>query len=1424
YPEIVNNPYAYTQGMADIFEGKHLFFLANKAKKAQIVKASLEGPITEDVPASMLQRHPKVTIVLDREAAGLLGKNTLNVLASSVVSLDDLWGTPPGFTGCPRKIMRDILLNSGTDFSKWWVYRALEQKVKYPRQGPKPREDLLPPAISLDEVRYRWPYFDDSPFDRDSPLPASIVSELKSLGYSYRQKDETFVLNKPSKFPSLQPPHGFRADKVVGVINELLIKIPDSHDSRIYCPHLGKGQTSDAGGGAYEGNSDAACVIKYLKAYNELIKKPTAELLQKATGTPKVNTGPYISTICYLIDQGISKKFITLIHTAFYLQWAVSQPMYYRRFEPVDFWIFQRLLEKFCRDYYSNGNTAVNPKKTSSSVSQQLNKGNQALVNGDLSPAASPAINLFDLKKDFELSSDNLKQIISSFKEDMKLGLSGNESSLAMLPTFVDNPTGKEKGKFLALDLGGTNFRVLMVDLKADGSKPTMIIERFKLAKEHITGTQEVLFNAIAAFVKQFLDKHNLTETYDLGFTFSFEVNQADIDKGITVRMSKGFTTTGIVGKDVVALLRDAFKRKGVNNVNVVAIDNDTTGTQVARAYLDTNTSLGVILGTGTNICVRLPMAMIEKSFPNKDKYKASHMIVNMESGNFNKNLPITKYDKILDSQSTNPKEAWEEKMVSGMYLGELMRITLLDLIRQKQLFLGKTPRLLRAYQRFETKYVGEIESLNFNKRINIWKLRWLFKKLILTRKDAQTIQLVANLISTRSARLAAALIVGAIQYIDPNIDNKHTVAVDGSVFEKHYRYQERMHEAFRELLSDKAANITTTLTHDGSGVGAAIIGAVASKAQMIADRKSQMITDKKIQMINKAKETQLALASSAAVSLSDRAIEMIRNDFSVDDEQLKNMVEAVRDEMYKGLAGERSSIRMLPTFIDNPTGKETGQYLALDLGGSNFRVLMVKLKGDGKKPTIVIKRFKLQKKHITKDGEVLFSAIASFIRKFLKKYAYKETYNLGFTFSFPVKQAAIDKGILIKWAKGFTAKNVKGRDVIALLKAALTREGVNNVRVVAIDNDTTGTQVARAYLDKNCDCGVIIATGTNVCLRVPMGMITKKFDNKDKYKARNMIINAESGNFNKKLPRNVYDEMLDKDSSNPGNQWQEKMVSGKYLGEVARLVLKGLTKEGLLFQGKVPDILKRKDRFGTETMAAISALKPMLKESRESIAMIEKIPMESPGYNNLLKDISKFLEVRAEFLRKMAKLLKMPRISLNDAEIIQEVIDIIAKRSAQIAAVVIAGALTTIDPDLSRPHTVAVDGSVFEKYPGYKKEMYEVFKKLFGSKASNIKMRLTHDGSGLGAAIIAAVAASHKAAMSSSAATRTTIKSKASHSKVEIKIDAVSAILMKVRGQLDQLEAALEDEKTFNGKAQRLAQQIVTISKNINYLEQDNT
>lgn len=50
----------------------------------------------------------------------------------------------------------------------------------------------------------------------------------------------------------------------------------------------------------------------------------------------------------------------------------------------------------------------------------------------------------------------------------------------------------------------------------------------------------------------------------------------------------------------------------------------------------------------------------------------------------------------------------------------------------------------------------------------------------------------------------------------------------------------------------------------------------------------------------------------------------------------------------------------------------------------------------------------------------------------------------LGFTFSFPLKQLGLTKGILIRWTKGFNCEGVVQEDVVTLLEDALRRRGVS--------------------------------------------------------------------------------------------------------------------------------------------------------------------------------------------------------------------------------------------------------------------------------------------------------------------------------------------------------------------------------------------
>lgn len=61
-----------TLGIKNMMQARRIVLVAKGKNKAAIVKQMLQGPVTTEVPASILQLHPDVTIVLDEDAASLL--------------------------------------------------------------------------------------------------------------------------------------------------------------------------------------------------------------------------------------------------------------------------------------------------------------------------------------------------------------------------------------------------------------------------------------------------------------------------------------------------------------------------------------------------------------------------------------------------------------------------------------------------------------------------------------------------------------------------------------------------------------------------------------------------------------------------------------------------------------------------------------------------------------------------------------------------------------------------------------------------------------------------------------------------------------------------------------------------------------------------------------------------------------------------------------------------------------------------------------------------------------------------------------------------------------------------------------------------------------------------------------------------------
>lgn len=79
----LNQKYALTIGILDIFKSKKILIIASGKEKGEIVKKIIEGPINNELPASILKIHQDITLLIDKDAAVLLNKEILTLIESN---------------------------------------------------------------------------------------------------------------------------------------------------------------------------------------------------------------------------------------------------------------------------------------------------------------------------------------------------------------------------------------------------------------------------------------------------------------------------------------------------------------------------------------------------------------------------------------------------------------------------------------------------------------------------------------------------------------------------------------------------------------------------------------------------------------------------------------------------------------------------------------------------------------------------------------------------------------------------------------------------------------------------------------------------------------------------------------------------------------------------------------------------------------------------------------------------------------------------------------------------------------------------------------------------------------------------------------------------------------------------------------------
>ena len=399
-------------------------------------------------------------------------------------------------------------------------------------------------------------------------------------------------------------------------------------------------------------------------------------------------------------------------------------------------------------------------------------------------------------KNIFKLDNEQLKGIAHAFREKVEEGLNKNNAEIQCIPTFILPKATDVKGKALVLDLGGTNYRVAIVDFSTEkpiiypnnGWKKDMSIMKSP------GYTREELFKELADLIVEIKRE----EEMPIGYCFSYQTESIPGGDARLLRWTKGVDIREMVGQFVGKPLLDYLNEKNKIRFTGVKVLNDTIASLFAgltdKSY---DAYIGLIVGTGTNMATFIPSDKITKLDP--ECHVQGLIPVNLESGNFYPPF-LTAVDDTVDATSDSLGKQRFEKAVSGMYLGDILKAAF---------------PLEEFEEKFDARKLTAIMNYpDIHKDIYVQVAHWIYN---------------------RSAQLVAASLAGLIALLKSYNRDIHRVCLiaEGSLFwsesrkDKNYNIlvMEKLQELLRELeLEDVEVHINSMDNANLIGTGIAAL------------------------------------------------------------------------------------------------------------------------------------------------------------------------------------------------------------------------------------------------------------------------------------------------------------------------------------------------------------------------------------------------------------------------------------------------------------------------------------------------------------------------------------------------------------------------------------------------------------------------
>jgi hexokinase len=400
--------------------------------------------------------------------------------------------------------------------------------------------------------------------------------------------------------------------------------------------------------------------------------------------------------------------------------------------------------------------------------------------------------------------------VLTEFLEEMRKGLDGRKSSLAMIPTFIsaDKPVPAGR-RVIIVDAGGTNLRVATAVFDERGSPKIENFSNYEMPGSRQKVGKDEFFDLFAGFL---LPVAGLADAVGLCFSYAAEITP-DGD-GRLLTWTKEIKAPEVIGEPICKNIAGRLEAKGFRPKFTLL--NDTVATLLAGKSVGGSerydSYVGFILGTGTNTSYMEKNVNIRKR---KDLDTAGAQAINVESGNFGKG-PLGPIDLAFNRSTVSPGTYTFEKMISGAYLGGLC-LLVAKTAAEEGLLTTPGTRMLSSLRELST---VEVDAFLRNPR------RGPEHPLnSMGDEDREVVDRLFTAVIERASLLAAINISAAVLKSEGGKRRPVCVNVDGSTFYKTMGLRPQAEESLRRILTPRGLSYRLIRVDDSPLIGAAVAG-----------------------------------------------------------------------------------------------------------------------------------------------------------------------------------------------------------------------------------------------------------------------------------------------------------------------------------------------------------------------------------------------------------------------------------------------------------------------------------------------------------------------------------------------------------------------------------------------------------------------